>query len=181
YGGLKMSILIIGGSGLLGHYLKRSVSSDYEAPTSTELDLLSYNSISSYLKRREYKVIYIAAALTNVDECERDPDKSFAINCKAVKYIRELAPKAKIIYYSTDYVFDGEPGKFSKIEMPNPINTYGRHKLCSESYLQTYSQDHIIIRTSWLFGLDEKQLNFPMQIINRLKNNINPVVNPTHF
>jgi dTDP-4-dehydrorhamnose reductase len=172
--------LIIGGSGLLGKYLKLILPT-YTAPNHNELDLESNYSIRSYFNNNNPNNIYIAAALTNVDECEKDENKSFTINCKSVQLINELSPNSKIIYYSSDYVFDGTIGRYCTSDMPNPINIYGRHKLCTENYLLTNAKDPLIIRTGWLFGYDDKQLNFPMQVINKLRGGEFIKVNPIHY
>lgn len=99
-------------------------------------------------------IVLHLAAMTNVDECERDPDRAFAVNAEGTRNVVEAAEDAgaRVIYLSTDYVFDGtKPGEYSEDDPPAPINAYGRSKLEGERFVAKVPAN-LIVRTSWVFG-----------------------------
>ena len=111
-------------------------------------------SITKIEKLRPEIVIHIAA-YTDVDGCELDKEKAFAVNAEGTKHVALAASKcdAKIVYLSTDYVFDGEKREpYSESDPPHPLNVYGHSKLKGEQYVQEGVKDSLIIRTQWLYG-----------------------------
>lgn len=110
-----------------------------------------------------------AAAFTNVDKCEVEKDKAYEINAKATENIAKTANEihAKMIYISTDYVFDGEKGMYSEEDETDPINYYGSTKLEGEKAVIENCNDYIIARTSVIYGANKK--NFATWVINELK------------
>jgi dTDP-4-dehydrorhamnose reductase len=111
-------------------------------------------SITKVEKLRPEIVIHIAA-YTDVDGCERDQEKAFAVNAEGTKHVVLAASKcrAKIVYLSTDYVFDGEKGEpYLESDLPHPLNVYGHSKLKGERYVQEEMKDFLVIRTQWLYG-----------------------------
>ncbi len=129
--------------------------------------------------------ILIASAYTLVDNAEKEKGLSLAINSFSVGQISEwcIQNEVKLIYPSTDYVFDGSLGEYVFSDKVNPINFYGKTKMLGEVEVQRVP-DFIIARTSWLYGIGSN--HFPEKIIQagRCQKNIN-VVNdqvgsPTH-
>jgi dTDP-4-dehydrorhamnose reductase len=111
-------------------------------------------SITKIEKLRPEIVIHIAA-YTDVDGCELDQEKAFAVNAEGTKHMVLAASKchAKLVYLSTDYVFDGEKGEpYLEGDPPHPLNVYGHSKLMGERYVQEGVRDFLIIRTQWLYG-----------------------------
>ena len=97
-------------------------------------------------------------------------DECFAVNAEAVKNIAESCrdKNIRIIHFSTDYVFDGTAKQpYKEGDQCNPINAYGESKLAGERYLQSLSDDYILIRTSWLYGVKGK--NFVQTILEKAK------------
>ena len=97
-------------------------------------------------------VIVHAAARTDVDGCEGDPDGAFLVNALGTRHVAEAAARvgAHLVYISTDYVFDGTAGRYREWDTPNPISVYGASKLAGERECPSSAT---IVRTSWLSGL----------------------------
>jgi dTDP-4-dehydrorhamnose reductase len=95
------------------------------------------------------------AAFTRVEACEEERDTALRINADGTLNVAEAARKvgARLVYVSTDYVFDGTKGApYVETDPPNPINCYGETKLLGEQHVAEVVPHHLILRTSWLFG-----------------------------
>jgi dTDP-4-dehydrorhamnose reductase len=94
------------------------------------------------------------AAWTNVDGAEESEHDASLVNAQGAGFVADAAAKvyAKVIYPSTDYVFDGEGGPYGESDDPDPINAYGRTKLAGERATALVNGQSFIVRTSWLFG-----------------------------
>jgi len=181
-------ILITGANGLLGqavmHIFTRE--SDFELIQSSVEDKAFVSFGSEYLKIditnkeevkkivREFnpKIIVNCAAFTDVDKCETEREACWKLNVDAVKnlIIASRINDAKIIHYSTDYIFDGKYGPYNETAIPNPISFYGRSKLAAENALTTSGVNYAIIRTMVLYGLGVNvKPNFALWMINKLK------------
>jgi len=96
-----------------------------------------------------------AAALSDVDYCEKNPEEASRVNGEGTEAVAKAARScgALFCYISSDYVFDGEAREPYREDDPcNPLNAYGKSKLLGEEYAQTLSKRYFVIRTSWLFG-----------------------------
>jgi dTDP-4-dehydrorhamnose reductase len=103
---------------------------------------------------RGAEIVIHLAAMTNVDLCEKEPQLCMKINGDGTKWVTQAAEAAgaRVIYVSTDYVFDGEKTtEYTESDTPNPINAYGRSKLAGERHVASHAR-HLIVRTSWVFG-----------------------------
>jgi dTDP-4-dehydrorhamnose reductase len=99
------------------------------------------------------------AAYTAVDLAEREPDLAMRINGEApgVMALEAKNLGAAMIHYSTDYVFDGtKQGAYTETDVPNPLNVYGSSKLAGERAVQAAGIPHLILRTSWVYGMHGK-------------------------
>jgi dTDP-4-dehydrorhamnose reductase len=177
-------VLIIGASGFLGKELYRCFELDQHYETfgtysKTAVDSFEYldlNDLSS-IKDVFYKiypeVIIITAALTNVEYCELNREETYKINVSGIENITKIAQKysCKVIYISTEYVFDGENGPYDEDDRMNPINYYGKTKLLAENVIQNEIKDYLIIRTTVVYGWDMDSKNFIMQLIKNLSEN----------
>jgi dTDP-4-dehydrorhamnose reductase len=115
-------------------------------------------------------VIVNAAALTRVDDCESQTEQAFAVNAEGMKHVAlaALRCQAKVVYLSTDYIFDGEKREpYLEDDPPHPLNAYGRSKWKGEEYAQTLLKDWLIVRTQWLYGKHGK--NFVTSILEQAK------------
>src|SRR5437879_8023465 len=107
------------------------------------------------------------AGYTDVDGCERDPEIAFAVNAQGTRRVTEGAVKAnaRLIYISTDYVFDGKKTEpYTERDPVNPLNVYGRSKLAGEEEALKGCRRTLVLRTSWLYGVHGK--NFVRTILS---------------
>lgn len=154
-----MKYLVTGGSGQVGYDVVRELvlhdkNAEIVAPSHADMDITNREETIGYIKSFNPDVIFHCAAYTNVDKAESDVKSAYDINVNGTSNITEGASLvgAKLIYVSTDYVFDGtkcEPYKMD--DEAKPINVYGQTKLLGEEVVREYPK-HFIARTSWVFG-----------------------------
>lgn len=151
-----MKIAVTGSSGMLGYDIKR-VFTDIELIALTRQDFDITNLDKSVSKIKEIKPDYLihAAAYTDVDGSELNPEKAYLVNGIGTRNVTMACEEigCSIIYISTDYVFDGtkkEP--YNEWDMPNPVNKYGLSKLLGEHFVTSLTNRFYIVRTSWLYG-----------------------------
>ena len=149
----KIKTLILGVGGMLGKDLKGAFP-DAIALSHRELDITDREQVMRAIKELEPQVVINSAAYTNVDGCEDEQELALNINGKGPGYVAEAcqAAGAKLIHYSTDYVFDGSKKEYVESDATNPINAYGKSKLTGEQRIAGAMRDYRIVRTSWLFG-----------------------------
>jgi dTDP-4-dehydrorhamnose reductase len=150
-----MRILITGAQGQLGSAL-RSV-----LPQQTLIlkdlpgfDLTAPSCEEQIVQARPHVVVH-AAAYTNVDGAEREPDKARAVNVAGTAAVARAAQRvgARLIYISTDYVFDGAKAvPYTEEDQTNPLNVYGRSKREGEVAAAEHCEDCLVVRTAWLYG-----------------------------
>ena len=112
------------------------------------------------------EIVFNATAFTNVDACESEKERAFAVNSIGVRNITTLCREyySKLIHFSTDYVFSGDKGLYSEDSIPNPINYYGFSKAVGDAYALSL-QSSLIIRTSGVYGYGK---NFPRFVYDSL-------------
>ena len=155
------------GSDLL---LKLNMGHEVVGLDKEEIDIVSASECEEVIKEIEPEIVINAAAYTNVDGCETAKDECFAVNAEAVKNIAEACrdKNIRIVHFSTDYVFDGTAKQpYKEDHQCNPINTYGASKMAGERYLRSLSENYILIRTAWLYGVNGK--NFVQTILEKVK------------
>ena len=167
-----MKILLLGHKGMLGSDLLSRLSTEHEVigMDKEEIDIVSASDCKKAIKDTKPDIVINAAAYTNVDGCETAKEECFAVNAEAVKNIAEGChdKNIRIIHFSTDYVFDGKAKQpYKEDDKCNPINAYGQSKLAGEKYLQSLSNNYLLIRTSWLYGVKGK--NFVQTILEKAK------------
>lgn len=164
----KSKILLIGKSGQAGWELQTSLSllGEVIALDYPEIDLAMMDTVRNCIRQVKPRIIVNAAAYTNVDRAESEPQLAFAINGTAPGVIAKEANTlgAVLVHYSTDYVFDGlKSGLYTEKDIPNPINTYGKSKLSGEQAIQNIGGAYLILRTSWLYSL--RRDNFVTRVL----------------
>jgi len=150
-------ILVTGATGLLGTDLVAVLKPDYRVMgvSSVNFDIQDKLSVNDFIGRMKPDYVLHAAAWADVDGCEREKEKAFALNAEAAANIANACKGSgsHLIYYSTDYVFDGTKGAlYTEEDKTNPVNVYGRSKLKGEEYVRDISDNATIMRISWLFG-----------------------------
>jgi len=115
-------------------------------------------------------VVIHCAARPTVDWCEHHPDEARSINVGATETLADACARinAKLVFLSSDYVFDGVSGPYSEDDRTNPINVYGRLKLEAEQSIQSRLKSSLIVRTTNVYGFDLQSKNFVMGILPRL-------------
>jgi dTDP-4-dehydrorhamnose reductase len=159
--GRESLIAVTGAGGQVGTALREFLPAGRFLPRS-EVDVLEPEAVRLALEGAG--VIIHLAAITNVDECERSPKRAFAVNAEGTRNVVEAAHLhgSRVIYLSTDYVFDGEkPEEYNEEDEPWPLSVYGRSKLRGERYV-AIRRENLVVRTSWIFGSGR---NFPRTMI----------------
>jgi len=152
-------VVILGANGLLGSSMVRHFSVDPQwqvcLPDRDQLNLEDPRLVDETLAALEFDWLINCAAFTAVDACESRSDHAYLINGHAAGQLARIcaAKGARMIHFSTDYVFDGTKGTaYTEDDPVNPISTYGRSKLVGEQQVLAADAGHIAIRLSWLFG-----------------------------
>ena len=155
-----MRVTIFGATGLLGKALLREWHEDEVTGLgSRDVDIRSEEQVRVSILRYRPEWVVLAAAYTDVDGCETNRDLALDVNCKgAVNVVRAAAQvSARVIFLSTDYVFDG--AKNCPYEIDDPIApqcVYGQTKAAAESEIRKILPEACILRTSWVFGVGGK-------------------------
>ncbi|MGA7276245.1 MAG: dTDP-4-dehydrorhamnose reductase [Candidatus Udaeobacter sp.] len=155
-----MKIIIIGSGGRLGAALMREYRGKYDVDgfNHTQLDLSNLKGVRERLRAMNFDVLINAAAFTNVDLCETERDRAFLINAEAPGVLARICcdKRAKLIHFSTDYVFDGEKrAPYSEEDEAKPISVYGESKFAGEKNVLAMENRHLVVRVSWVFGPDK--------------------------
>lgn len=179
-------LFITGGSGLLGSKFT-NFTQEYEVITTynknpqlnaVKLDIADEQDVFDKIELLSPDLVVHSAALTNVDYCEDHQEEAYKINAQGTLNIVKACEKidSKLIYVSTDFVFDGKEGLYKETDKPNPISYYGLSKLKGEEFVENSNINSAIARVSVLYGW-HGNFNFVMWVINELKigNEINIV------
>ena len=166
-----MKILITGSNGLLGQHLipqlavrhhqviamgrgPLRVSLD-KAVQYHDLDITKSRSIRDFIRQQAPNVLVLSAAITQVDDCERDHLRSESVNVDATENLLDACAPCgtHFIFLSTDFVFDGIKGNYREEDPVNPVNWYGQTKVFAEKLVETYSSRWSVARTCLLYGI----------------------------
>ena len=171
-------ILIIGCSGLVGSTLFKmiphSVGAYNKEPirgNCIKMDITNMEDVNKIIQSFRPDIIIHTAALTDVDYCEDKREEAYNVNVEGTKNIVEAAKSvnAKVAYISTDYVFDGTNGPYSEDDETNPLGYYAKTKLEGENLVKTSGLPYIIIRTTVVYGVEDKKLNFALWLLKQLE------------
>jgi dTDP-4-dehydrorhamnose reductase len=154
-----MKIVIIGAGGRLGAALMRKYRNNFDlvAFAHHALDLADTEQLREKIGTLDANLVINCAALTNVDYCETHREEAFCINAQAPGVLAEICrdKDAKLIHFSTDYVFDGEKREpYTERDEANPISVYGESKRVGEENVLAVQGRHLVVRVSWVFGPD---------------------------
>src|SRR6266566_1308733 len=167
-----MRVMVLGAGGMLGRDLVATAPPAFRLfPfTHADLDITDQVLLKSRIRELQPQIIVNAAAYTSVDMAEDDRDLAFLVNRDAVGVLASLAAHcgARVVHFSTDYVFDGNVTTPYPEDAPtNPINVYGASKLAGEEALRASGAQFLLIRTQWLFGAHGK--SFPRLMWDRAR------------
>ena len=190
-----MKILVTGANGLLGqHLVKLLLENKYHVLacgkglcrldfinndlfTYIDADITDENAVEKLIKNNGPEIIIHAAAMTQVDECEKNPEQTSDVNVRGTANIILYAEKYSsfIIYISTDFVFDGEAGNYKEDDDLKPVNWYGFTKVQAESLIETCDMPWAIVRTCLVYGnaLSGTRSNIITWVKNNVENNKN--------
>ncbi|MGH7264787.1 MAG: SDR family oxidoreductase [Candidatus Rokuibacteriota bacterium] len=145
----RPTVLLTGGSGVLGTAL-RAIDPTLIAPPRAELDVADARAVDAALDRYRPATVIHAAALRGSRECETDPAACLAVNVGGTYHLARacLGGRVRLVYLSTDYVFDGERGGYAEDDPVDPVNLYARSKLAGELTVRTLG-DSLVIRTAF--------------------------------
>jgi dTDP-4-dehydrorhamnose reductase len=173
--------VVIGGSGQIGGWLLRVLAerghhavgtyATVAFPGLVKLDAAERGAAAAWLTEQRPQVVFYPAGFTWVDGCERDKTRAYAANLEEPLNLARAAAalKAKFVYFSTDYVFDGVEGPYCENSRANPLSVYGQAKRDAEIALENELGDaQLTIRTSWVFGPERQGKNFAYQLARTL-------------
>lgn len=154
---LEGPILLTGVNGQVGYELLQTLAplGRVISVSREQLDLTDQDAIRRVIRETKPSVIVNAAAYTAVDKAESEPELVFAVNAHAPGTMAQEAARlnATLIHYSTDYVFDGsKTSPYTETDETNPLGIYGRSKLAGEEAIRAVGGQHLILRTSWVYG-----------------------------
>lgn len=176
-----MKVLITGASGQLGADLVKVLrDSGYQViPVDcADFDITDLEATVRFITTAQPDAVVHSAAFTEVDACESEREKAFAVNGLGARNVAIAARKvdAKLFYISTDYVFDGLKGEpYFEFDRPNPLNVYGRSKLWGEELVKQQTQKFFIVRTAWLYGRTGKNFVKTMLMLGKEKKELQVV------
>ena len=173
-------ILVIGAKGMLGRDLVKVLYSTLRTDKHLDWEILEWDIEEIDIREEKTTVTKIenfhpeivinVAGYTDVDGCESNEEMAFAVNAEGMKHVAlgALKCRAKVVYISTDYIFDGKKKEpYLEDDSSNPLSVYGRSKWKGEQYVQELVEDALIIRTQWLYGRYGK--NFVTSILGQAK------------
>jgi dTDP-4-dehydrorhamnose reductase len=158
----------LGAAGTTGTYHERSF------PGGHRLDLAEVAAEPSLIERLVTavgpEVVVLASAMTHVDGCEENERQALLINRDAAGVVARTTHRtgARTVFFSTEYVFDGSSGPYSETDEPNPVSVYGRSKLEGESAVLEADPQALVLRTTVVFGPEERGLNFAYRLAGAL-------------
>jgi len=151
-------ILVAGASGQVGRELCRQGLANgcqVIAPERVNLDIRDAASVRRFVADTAPDIVFNAAAWTDVDEAESQSEQALQINRDGVANLATACAEHEIplVHYSTDYIFDGKKtSAYVEDDAPGPISAYGRSKLAGEEAVRAHHEQHLILRTSWIFS-----------------------------
>mgnify|MGYP000732015633 FL=1 len=153
-----MKVLVTGANGQLGYDVAKQLQKqniECFGVTRKDFDIVNFEATEKFITNYMPNVVIHCAAYTAVDKAEDEQGLCHLVNVSATENIAQICKKidAKMVYISTDYVFDGTKDGFYEVDdKPNPVNVYGRTKLLGEQAVQKMLEKYFIVRISWVFG-----------------------------
>jgi len=140
---------------VVGFDIKEFPSTSFSPPPVQRGDITRINEVKRAFHELTPDLVVHTAAYTDVDGCEKNPDKAYKVNALGTQNVCLASQDLNIpvMYISTDFVFDGsKDSPYLEFDQPHPISIYGRSKLAGEDYVKSLLSKYFIVRTSWLYG-----------------------------
>lgn len=176
-----MRVLVTGCTGQLGYDVLRegkNLGLDIFGINTKDVDITDKQRVQQHIKSLKPHVIIHCAAYTAVDRAEEDKINCYDVNVNGTRNIVEVAKEidAKVVYMSTDYVFDGQNERpYGETENANPIGYYGMTKFEGEKIVQSLLNKMFIVRISWVFGINGNNFIKTMLTLSESKDELNVV------
>ncbi len=152
-----MNTLLIGANGQLGHDIVAAwPAGSLVAVTHDEVEVTDRASVADVVARHRPDLVINTSAFHNVDVCESEPERAFAVNAIGAMNVSDACSDAGavVMHLSTDYVFSGSAGRaYTEADLPDAINVYGNSKAAGEQLIRSRHARHYIVRTSGLYGV----------------------------
>ncbi|MBA7697501.1 hypothetical protein ES703_106166 [subsurface metagenome] len=181
-----MDYLILGASGVLGSRLMEvlcrthSVIGTYNThafPDGLHCDLGSEQSVKNLLSNVQPRVLIHVAGMTRTEECESSPDEAYVVNVDGIRHILSYFRGHKLVFFSTDSVFDGESAPYDEDSQPAPVNVYGATKVQAEKSLLQAAPYSLVVRVAGLYGWSKLNREF----LSRIRQSSPLVCSTDHF
>ena len=173
--------LVIGASGQVGGHLlreglkqglpMRGTYHTHATPDLLPLDIRDHDAAAKLFLDLRPSVVYLPAAYVNVDACETHPEETFATNVLGAMHVVRAANAvgARLVFFSSDYIFDGASGPYREEDVPHPISEYGRHKLSAEHAVALHAKTYLLIRTTVVYSWERQGKNFVERLLRDLQ------------
>lgn len=163
---MNSNALVIGGTGLLGNALVRlnpfgsALLATYHRQSFSFFDCQWHSldsqmelQVESFFQKNNPPLVINTVASTNVDWCEQNEKEAYLLNVESARLVAEACEKngSRLVYISTDHVFDGKKGNYSELDDPHPVNVYAKQKLEAEKVSQKHCSNTLVLRTN-LYG-----------------------------
>ncbi|MDD4627961.1 MAG: SDR family oxidoreductase [Candidatus Peribacteraceae bacterium] len=176
-----MKAAVIGASGLVGSHLMKTCKdrgwdvmgtySEHAQKGLIPLHMADPASIEEAMQKMKPEVVFLTAFNPNADYCEEHPKETWETNVQGNANVIEASQRigAKTVYYSSDYIFNGKSGPYEEDATPDPICEYGKQKLAVEQMIRRLTKNHLIIRTTVVYGWEEQGKNFFCNLLAHLE------------
>lgn len=177
-----MKILIVGASGLVGSHLVIACKQrnwdvvgtyhQFEQPYLKPLKITDTDAVRVLIQETQPEIVFLPAFRSNVDYCEQNPEETYQINVVGSLNVAKSSQEvgAKLVFYSSDYVFNGKAGPYRETDEPDPICVYGQQKLEVEQQIAQLMTNYLILRVTVVYGHEAQGKNFVIRLISSLKN-----------
>lgn len=176
-----MKVLVTGVGGQLGYDVIKELQKrnfDCIGADRAEFDITDFEATHKFITDYMPDAIIHCSAYTAVDKAEDEPELCYLVNAVGTENMAKICKEidAKMVYISTDYVFDGTKDGFYEVgDEPNPINVYGKTKLAGEKAVQEILDKYFIVRISWVFGINGNNFVKTMLRLGKERRELNVV------
>ena len=172
----KIKVAITGANGYLASMIQKYNQNDFEfIPIKRkDISLEDLDQVKNFFTSLDFDVLLHTAACTATKECEKNPEKTRKINFEATKIIADICKERnkRLIFFSSEQCFNGETGSgpFKEDFKLNSCTNYGKQKIEADQYIQNNLKNYVILRLSWMMGMDEIGVKASPNIIKRVLN-----------